>query len=998
MKECGAANVPLFSALRKKQEQLVAAMDLRSTHHVSALGNEFYANGPAQTFRLDWANPLVRPYIRPYVEVSPKLSEFYQGERLLNEDVDFLQQMWADFEHAPKRHFYIGEIAQLSDGNLVVPMKWVCVLDSDGRETECADVLPVKHDKDSGRTVIDNSSAFRLEARTLQANYLELLDEGYVFKFDEWVGQMPHPVREIAKGRPTYTLSLMTWADDVSGNWLKQYNPHTNVYLANLNLPHGKLHQEYFVRFCSTSPHASALEQLEVITKETGKDTWYEAYDCQHEEEILFRIISRLKPADNPQQSELCSHIGLRGSHFCRRCGIGGDAGMLETQRGYEQLFAPGIPRTKDTTLTAIHDQFDMACAGEDVANLQKESGVKDAIAQHWIEQIIPKAKTLYQERIQRDSRLNDHRLNGEARKAIKADIKIAVKLEMHEWIVKQPPDRYEMLPLDSGEIIEQQLRPGDHYNPLLGYEGLDVHRDTPLETLHTYSLGQTKYVWHKTYEPMNNDDLDELAIRLESSSVDGLSIFPVRGRYLVKYKNALVGKHYKTLQQVGIFHVSALLSRKERTHGLGENGAEKLIKLWRVTGELGALLWYHSIDNLEEYLIDLGVLIDNVLDVWAAIDPRRIIVKAKLHTLTHAASDIRNHGPAPLFSTEIFECWNAIFRLCSNLSNHHAPSRDIAESLASLERFKHLASGGFWKTTTGEYVSASENIARFLCTRKELQRRLGWAEKSNLVPDSFTMDWSAHLRQAGLPLNLDEPVTIACDDSGALPTSMNHMWQQAQHVVSESGDICREKSWVFFQRLRKVSPIIPRILVPVPPRHSCDAQSDAVILVENFIVSSEADEKMNMPVLTRPNHNVHESEPDVMFIFNAQHDCASAQCGVDGITQERQERRLTSHTVAIIKHQEPERYFINMHGLHNAQLICSALPRALTKPTHIWPNRTAEHLKHVEELSRLGPQLRAQAAAKAKETRARNKAAKEAQSRGRGAEQPEVHAGDGGT
>ena len=115
----------------------------------------------------------------------------------------------------------------------------------------------------------------------------------------------------------------MTWADDVSGNRTKQYNPHPNVYIANINLPHKKLQQEYFVRFTSTSPDASALEQLEVITKETGPDNWHNAYDCELEQEILFRVISRIKPADNPQQSELCSHIGLGGNHYCRRCKIG---------------------------------------------------------------------------------------------------------------------------------------------------------------------------------------------------------------------------------------------------------------------------------------------------------------------------------------------------------------------------------------------------------------------------------------------------------------------------------------------------------------------------------------------------------------------------------------------------------------------------------------------------------------------------------------------------
>lgn len=76
---------------------------------------------------------------------------------------------------------------------------------------------------------------------------------------------MPHPVRIDAGGHPTFTLCMMCWSDDVSGNKTKQFNPHTNVYLANVNLPHDKLQQEYFIRFCSTSQHASSSEQMEAV-------------------------------------------------------------------------------------------------------------------------------------------------------------------------------------------------------------------------------------------------------------------------------------------------------------------------------------------------------------------------------------------------------------------------------------------------------------------------------------------------------------------------------------------------------------------------------------------------------------------------------------------------------------------------------------------------------------------------------------------------------------
>ncbi|KAJ6596499.1 hypothetical protein B0H10DRAFT_1696043, partial [Mycena sp. CBHHK59/15] len=103
-------------------------------------------------------------------------------------------------------------------------------------------------------------------------------------------------------------------------------------------------------------------------------------------------------------------------------------------------------------------------------------------------------------------------------------------------------------------------------------------------------------------------------------------------------------------------------------------------------------------------------------------------VTKYKLQVLPHLPDDIRRFGPAILYATEGFECWNAIFRLCSVLSNHQAPSRDIGVTLADMERFKHQASGGWWKPEgSQDYVQAGHEVTSFLQKNKELQRRLGW-------------------------------------------------------------------------------------------------------------------------------------------------------------------------------------------------------------------------------------------------------------------------------
>jgi hypothetical protein len=128
-----------------------------------------------------------------------------------------------------------------------------------------------------------------------------------------------------------------------------------------------------------------------------------------------------------------------------------------------------------------------------------------------------------------------------------------------------------------------------------------------------------------------------------------------------------------------------------------------------------------------------LTILIGNVLDAFGDHDPAKILLKVKLHLLTHMVEDVIRFGPLIRNSTEIFECFNAIFRLCSILSNHQAPSRDIAHKFASMDRLKHILSGGFWKQGN-EWVQAATNVRDVLHTMPIIQRHLGWVPLKKII------------------------------------------------------------------------------------------------------------------------------------------------------------------------------------------------------------------------------------------------------------------------
>lgn len=92
---------------------------------------------------------------------------------------------------------------------------------------------------------------------------------------------------------------------------------------------------------------------------------------------------------------------------------------------------------------------------------MQKESGVKDHIAQHWIEQLLPRGRELTQRYLTnpatRDPRFNG-RFSAEARKDLRAQYLERIHQEQWEWLVQQPPHRYAALPQDDGEFFRYAL------------------------------------------------------------------------------------------------------------------------------------------------------------------------------------------------------------------------------------------------------------------------------------------------------------------------------------------------------------------------------------------------------------------------------------------------------------------------------------------------------------------------------------------------------------
>jgi hypothetical protein len=273
-----------------------------------------------------------------------------------------------------------------------------------------------------------------------------------------------------------------------------------------------------------------------------------------------------------------------------------------------------------------------------------------------------------------------------------------------------------------------------------------------------------------------------------------------------------------------------------------------------------------------------LQTAVDNVLDLWAVVEPSKILTKYKLHVLTHLKDDIRRFGPAILYSTEVFECWNAVFRLCSVLSNHSAPSLDISLTLPDMERFKHLVSGGWWQSKSkGCFVQAGESVRHILDKNKDVRRRLGLADEDKPHFSTGKFGYAKEIRSYSCIGSLGHVQSIAQAQQIILSNeavaalmkveelalqvsviqqldilragSESLQWIECAWAAARSTDICKANSWVFYSSPDKPPVTVGRICALVRANLSTET---GYAIIENFAVSEENDVHYGMPRLTK--------------------------------------------------------------------------------------------------------------------------------------------------
>ncbi|KAJ7762229.1 hypothetical protein B0H16DRAFT_1455842 [Mycena metata] len=846
-------DVPSFDHLRRVQKEIRRQCGIPTMPCKSVVGNVFYMNDPRAIIAKDWANPATRKLIHIYPEIPEDgiIREIWHADKWRKTmDLDVLSPMY----DAGTCNYYVNEVCCLRDGRYIIPIRWVQFR---GKSTNSPSHCALQGEA----TVIDEKTVL-VCSDDLTDNYCDLEEVGKIPKWRTpsveagYPNRMPNPKRAIAAGRPWYCSFVDYFSDDVSGNRSKSWNKHWNAYMTHRNLPRALCQQEFHIHFISTSPNATASEQFREF-KEAVEHT--EPVEVKDESGLAtcVSIYVNTGPSDNPMQSEISAHIGGKGNCFCRKCRVGGTQKDKATDEGYHALFEAGVPRTKEQILEELQKQVKLACSGiiKPVKDSQTETGVKDAYTQYFIDQLISRFKEMRKDEPDRDVK--------------------EITTELIQWTV------------DNRDQI---------YSPFLKLKGFDPAKDTPIELLHTILLGIVKYIWHVTHTSWSTEEKRTYALRLQSTNTDGLSIPAIRSNYIMQYAGSLIGRQFKILAQTNIFHVRGLVTDNQFT-------------AWRATGELAALLWVPEIRDLASYRKDLRVAVANVLDIFGKIDPSKILSKIKYHLLLHTDEDVVAIGPLVGAITEGFESFNAVFRHCSVLSNHLAPSRDIALQLANQEGLKHRLTGGWWSSgADGEWRQAGFGVRNFLLEHPVLQRLVGWSDKKSAK--------HGDVKFISLKRGQKERSTYFLPNTSAA-RAVDFGLQSSETLPGRITDILS------------------------------DGDGRVLVVFEVFQVLSSRDEVYGMPVLVRRDGEeklLITPGQNLKFKFNAQHDCHSAGCDATGVRLRMQERVESDQTENYIVHKPLDRFFINSHAFHNAHLLRATLGREVIAPIPLFPNRQEMH------------------------------------------------------
>ncbi|KAI0040193.1 hypothetical protein FA95DRAFT_912230 [Auriscalpium vulgare] len=346
----GIDNIPSVSWMKELDSDLQRIYGIRTLRHTGALGHIYYTNSLSDIIAQEMANPRVRPYLHHFPEdAGSQLEEAWQAERWLHEmDESLLSPMI----RIGTEDFFVHEPAKLNDGRICMPMRFFTSGRTRGSPTapeyyaKVCRLEPVITEAGPRGYVVHEYDSFNVPVRELSLSFPQLKETHESDSLPDprkiigmitsrgrgvcpWTRTNPNHGnrwRTLAKGHRVVAFMMWLYCDDTSGNLSKKWNKHNSFLFTPAGLPREMAQKESNVHFLATSNIAPPLEMLDGIVTELEDGQLYGiwAWDCVSKEMVLVipGVLAFL--GDNPMQSEIACHIGLRGKFFCRCCWVKG--------------------------------------------------------------------------------------------------------------------------------------------------------------------------------------------------------------------------------------------------------------------------------------------------------------------------------------------------------------------------------------------------------------------------------------------------------------------------------------------------------------------------------------------------------------------------------------------------------------------------------------------------------------------------------------------------
>ncbi|KAH9958912.1 hypothetical protein BJV74DRAFT_799986 [Russula compacta] len=209
-----------------------------------------------------------------------------------------------------------------------------------------------------------------VEVSTFSANIEMILSSNTgIYPFSDleesrsYCDKMPHPLRKVAGSRMVYSVPLVIFQDDVSGNRSKQWNKHYLCYLSNGTIPCQKLESEF---------HSSGNYARHTTFDRIKQKFYFDHMPCC----FLVIIQCRQSFAALPAYA-----VTISAEHKHK-----------QSDEGFSELFKEGIYRTseemKQDTLRQLFTALQPAVSTT-LVEAVRSSGTKDTLAQPVIDNLV---------------------------------------------------------------------------------------------------------------------------------------------------------------------------------------------------------------------------------------------------------------------------------------------------------------------------------------------------------------------------------------------------------------------------------------------------------------------------------------------------------------------------------------------------------------------------------------------------------------------------------